>query len=184
MRETPPQVPEGPWAAVLRQALDPQPDARPASARALARALDEVTLRLPGFEEKRPYPGLASFTEEDAEYFFGREAEVEAVWKKLKRPRLLALIGPSGTGKSSFVRAGLLATPAAGLGGDRGHAGAPTLPVPGSGAGPGLLPATPTRCRSSCVSRSPTRRWVWCRGGASVTSTRSSWWTSSRSCSR
>jgi WD40 repeat protein len=109
VRETPPQVPEGPWAAVLRQALDLQPEARPASARALARALDEITLRLPGFEEERPYPGLASFTEEDAEYFFGREAEVEAVWKKLKRPRLLALIGPSGTGKSSFVRAGLLA---------------------------------------------------------------------------
>ena len=59
VRETPPQVPEGPWAAVLRQALDPQPDARHASARALARALEEVTLRLPGFEEKRPYPGLA-----------------------------------------------------------------------------------------------------------------------------
>jgi WD40 repeat protein len=110
VRETPPRVPEGPWAAVLKQALDPEPEARPASARALARALDEVTLRLPGFEEKRPYPGLASFTEEDAEYFFGREAEVEGVWKKLKRPRLLALIGPSGTGKSSFVRAGLLAT--------------------------------------------------------------------------
>jgi WD40 repeat protein len=110
VRETPPRVPEGPWAAVLRQALDPHPDARPPSARTLARALDEVTLRLPGFEEKRPYPGLASFTEEDAEYFFGREAEVEGLWKKLKRPRLLALIGPSGTGKSSFVRAGLLAT--------------------------------------------------------------------------
>jgi WD40 repeat protein len=110
VREAPPQVPEGPWAPVLRQALEPIPDARPTSARALARALDEVTLRLPGFEEKRPYPGLASFTEEDAEYFFGREAEVEALWKKLKRPRLLALIGPSGTGKSSFVRAGLLAT--------------------------------------------------------------------------
>jgi WD40 repeat protein len=36
--------------------------------------------------------------------------EVEAIWKKLKRPRLLALIGPSGAGKSSFLRAGLLPT--------------------------------------------------------------------------
>ena len=71
-------------------------------------ALEEVTLRSPGFEEKRPYPGLASFTAEDAEYFFGREVEVEGVWKKLKRPRLLALIGPSGAGKSSFLTAGLL----------------------------------------------------------------------------
>jgi hypothetical protein len=36
--------------------------------------------------------------------------EMEAVWKKLKRPRLLALIRPSGAGKSSFLRAGLLPT--------------------------------------------------------------------------
>jgi WD40 repeat protein len=36
--------------------------------------------------------------------------EVESLWKKMKRPRLLALIGPSGAGKSSFLRAGLLST--------------------------------------------------------------------------
>ena len=110
VRESPPRVPDGPWAAVLRQALDAQPERRHASARALAHALEEVTLRLPGFEERRPYPGLASFSAEDAEYFFGREVEVEAIWKKLKRPRLLGLIGPSGAGKSSFLRAGLLPT--------------------------------------------------------------------------
>ncbi len=110
VHESPPEVPESPWAEVLRTALDPDPEGRPASARALARALEEVTFRLPGFEEKRPFPGLSSFTEDDAEYFFGREAEVEAVWKKLRRPRLLALIGPSGTGKSSFIQAGLLPT--------------------------------------------------------------------------
>ena len=81
-----------------------------ASARALARALEEVTLRQPGLEDRHPYPGLAAFTERDAEYFFGRELEVEAVWKKLKRPRMLGLIGPSGAGKSSFLRAGLLPT--------------------------------------------------------------------------
>ena len=113
-RETPPRVPEGAWAGVLRQALDPRPEGRPASARALALALEQVTERLPGIEDKRPYPGLTSFTQADAEYFFGRELETEAVWKKLKRPRLLALIGPSGAGKSSFLRAGLLpALPAA-----------------------------------------------------------------------
>ena len=107
-RETPPRVPDGPWAAVLRQALAPNPSERPASARALARALEEATRRQPGFEGERPYPGLASVTEADAQYFFGRELEVEAVFGKLKRPRLLALLGPSGAGKSSFLRAGLL----------------------------------------------------------------------------
>jgi WD40 repeat protein/predicted Ser/Thr protein kinase len=110
VRQEPPQVPEGPWAPVLRQALSSERERRHATARALAHALDEVTHRLPGFEDKHPYPGLASFTAEDAEYFCGRELEVEAVWKKLKRPRLLALIGPSGAGKSSFLRAGLLPT--------------------------------------------------------------------------
>jgi WD40 repeat protein/predicted Ser/Thr protein kinase len=109
-RESPPRVPEGPWARVLRQALSSDRESRYPTARALARALDEETHRLPGFEAKHPYPGLASFTQEDAEYFFGREVEVEAVWKKLKRPRLLALIGPSGAGKSSFLSAGILPT--------------------------------------------------------------------------
>jgi serine/threonine protein kinase len=110
VRETPPRVPEGPWASVLRQALASDRENRQPTARALAGALDDVTHRLPGFEDKHPYPGLASFAEEDAEYFFGRELEVESVWKKLKRPRLLALIGPSGAGKNSFLRAGLLPT--------------------------------------------------------------------------
>ena len=110
VRQAPPQVPEGPWSAVLQRALASSRDGRYPSAHALARALEEVTLRLPGVEERHPYPGLAAFTEQDAEYFFGREVEVEAVWKKLKRPRLLGVIGPSGAGKSSFLRAGLLPT--------------------------------------------------------------------------
>ena len=59
-------------------------------------------------ETRGPYPGLSSFTEEDAELFFGREAEVEALWERVQRQRLLALIGPSGAGKTSFVRAGVI----------------------------------------------------------------------------
>ncbi len=60
-------------------------------------------------EGASPYPGLASFTEKDAEYFHGRESQVEAVWQKLRRGRLLAVAGPSGVGKTSFLRAGLIA---------------------------------------------------------------------------
>ncbi len=70
--------------------------------------LEEVAFRVEGAEHEDPYPGLASFQEEDAELFFGREAEVEALWKKLGQAHLLGLIGPSGSGKSSFVNAGLL----------------------------------------------------------------------------
>jgi WD40 repeat protein len=109
IRGDPPEVAETPWAPVIRRAVAADREARYASAFALARALEEVTLRAVGAEDARPYPGLASFNAEDAEYFFGREVEVEALWRKLRRPRLLGLIGPSGSGKSSFLRAGLLA---------------------------------------------------------------------------
>ena len=61
----------------------------------------------PEDEERNPYPGLAAFTEADAEDFFGREAEAAALWRKITSRRLLAVIGPSGVGKSSLLRAGV-----------------------------------------------------------------------------
>jgi WD40 repeat protein len=103
-----PELPDSPWAPVLTRAVARVAEQRHPSAAALARALEEVTVQVEGADDVQPYPGLASFTEEDAEYFFGRELEVEAMWKKLRRPHLLGLIGPSGAGKSSFLRAGLL----------------------------------------------------------------------------
>jgi DNA-binding winged helix-turn-helix (wHTH) protein len=59
-------------------------------------------------DERGPYPGLAAFTEDDAEFFFGRETEVTQLWRKLTTRRLLAVIGPSGVGKSSLLHAGLI----------------------------------------------------------------------------
>ena len=58
-------------------------------------------------QEHNPYPGLASFTEADADRFFGRETEAAALWRKITSQRLLAVIGPSGVGKSSLLRAGV-----------------------------------------------------------------------------
>jgi WD40 repeat protein len=57
--------------------------------------------------EVSPYPGLAPFKREQAGFFFGREVEVEAMWKKLREHSLLGLIGSTGSGKTSFIRAGL-----------------------------------------------------------------------------
>ena len=59
-------------------------------------------------DQSNPYPGLAAFTEKDAEFFFGRESEVAQMWRKLTSRRLLAVIGPSGVGKTSFLRAGVI----------------------------------------------------------------------------
>lgn len=55
-----------------------------------------------------PYLGLRPFEEEDARFFFGREDDVAALVERLKDRRFVAVFGPSGSGKSSLVRAGLV----------------------------------------------------------------------------
>jgi hypothetical protein len=63
---------------------------------------------------ERPYPGLRAFELEDAPLFFGRDAHVDQCVARLQQSRFLAVVGSSGAGKSSLVRAGLL--PALSLG--------------------------------------------------------------------
>jgi WD40 repeat protein len=55
-----------------------------------------------------PYPGLAPFQEHDAARFFGRDREIDEVLDRLATRHLLAVIGVSGCGKSSLVRAGVI----------------------------------------------------------------------------
>ncbi|MGH8887788.1 MAG: AAA family ATPase, partial [Egibacteraceae bacterium] len=55
-----------------------------------------------------PYMGLAAFQAEDAEWFFGREQLVAELTARLSETSFLAVVGPSGSGKSSVLRAGLL----------------------------------------------------------------------------
>lgn len=55
-----------------------------------------------------PYLGLDAFSEAHADMFFGRRRLVAEVVERLGDQRLLAIGGPSGSGKSSFVRAGLI----------------------------------------------------------------------------
>ena len=61
---------------------------------------------------RNPYRGLRAFDEADAEDYFGRAALIDEVTERLSgsglRSRLVLLVGASGTGKSSAVRAGLL----------------------------------------------------------------------------
>ena len=108
IRDDPPTLSDTPWRTALAKAVAPRPADRYPTARAFSRALEEVVLRVHEADGETPYLGLASFTEDDADFFFGREAEVEALWKKLSQANLLAVIGASGAGKSSFVRAGVI----------------------------------------------------------------------------
>jgi WD40 repeat protein/DNA-binding SARP family transcriptional activator len=62
-----------------------------------------------------PYKGLASFGTSDTEYFFGRERLVAELVARLVGAPLLGVVGPSGSGKSSVLRAGLLPALAAGV---------------------------------------------------------------------
>ena len=55
-----------------------------------------------------PYPGLRPFQPDDSEYFFGRDAQVDDVVARLRDKRFVAVIGGSGSGKSSLVLAGAI----------------------------------------------------------------------------
>jgi len=57
-----------------------------------------------------PYRGLFAFREEDARYFFGREDFVDQLLTAAYQRSLVAVVGPSGSGKSSVIHAGLVAT--------------------------------------------------------------------------
>jgi WD40 repeat protein len=62
-----------------------------------------------------PYPGLRPFRRDESEFFFGREEQVDQLLERLQGAHLVAVVGTSGCGKSSLVRAGLLAALEAGF---------------------------------------------------------------------
>jgi WD40 repeat protein len=59
-------------------------------------------------DEDCPYVGLRAFQAEDAEMFFGREQLTGELVSRVRAGRFLAVFGPSGSGKSSLLRAGLV----------------------------------------------------------------------------
>ena len=62
-----------------------------------------------------PFPGLRAFEEEEDILFFGREKQIDELLRKLRTSRFLAIIGSSGSGKSSLVKSGLLPSLHSGL---------------------------------------------------------------------
>jgi uncharacterized protein YjbI with pentapeptide repeats/energy-coupling factor transporter ATP-binding protein EcfA2 len=62
----------------------------------------------PEDETIEPYRGLAPFTPETARFFYGREDEIQTLVQRVQTHAFVPLIGASGSGKSSLVRAGLV----------------------------------------------------------------------------
>lgn len=60
------------------------------------------------FERKNPYLGLSAFEAEQEKYFYGREEAVRMLITHLTNSRFLSILGYSGSGKSSLIKAGLL----------------------------------------------------------------------------
>ena len=114
VREKHPELPAA-LDGVIQRATAKDPNERYPSASALAedyrRAL-QLDAYVPEEDIYNPYKGLRAFQEADAEDFFGREALTGQLLAHLASPgragRFLAVVGPSGSGKSSVVKAGLV----------------------------------------------------------------------------
>jgi len=106
----PPDVPRE-LIHVIDRCLLKTKDQRWQSAAELLAALE---LFLPGRRtqtlqiDESPYAGLSSFQESDAGKFFGRNREIAAMVTRIRDCPMMAVVGSSGAGKSSFVRAGVV----------------------------------------------------------------------------
>jgi hypothetical protein len=109
---------------------------------------DKLGLHLKA-DERDPFKGLESYGIDDADLLYGREqerreaiAELKAVWADARRPNALCILGASGSGKSSFLKAGLFADlqrPV--IGG--GHVGVVLLPKDLAEAAPPTVDGVP-----------------------------------------
>jgi hypothetical protein len=69
----------------------------------MSQAIDQQVLTTPN-----PFPGLRPFKIEESHLFFGREGQSDEVLLKLSKSRFVGVIGPSGSGKSSFIYCGVM----------------------------------------------------------------------------
>jgi DNA-binding SARP family transcriptional activator/serine/threonine protein kinase/WD40 repeat protein len=111
-------IADGPASAVVGRATDPDPGRRHQSIDDLISELRDA-FSVPGstatfVPTRNPYRGLEAFEQADADDFYGRDRSVTEMVAVLQHEPLLIVVGPSGIGKSSAVKAGLLTALAAG----------------------------------------------------------------------
>ncbi|MCG8418494.1 MAG: protein kinase [Proteobacteria bacterium] len=98
-------------AALIERCLCKRKENRIASAAELVAELERLA---PGREalvlgrDESPFTGLAAFQETESNRFFGRNREIASVVAQLHNQPLVTLVGPSGSGKSSLIRAGVI----------------------------------------------------------------------------
>jgi WD40 repeat protein len=108
------------WHEVIEQGMALDPKARftcmeewraaihDALAQEAAAAPEDQPTELVEATVSCPYKGLAAYQPEDARRFFGRESLIDDLARRLRLQKVLVVGGPSGSGKSSLVRAGLI----------------------------------------------------------------------------
>jgi WD40 repeat protein/serine/threonine protein kinase len=94
---------------LIADCLEKDPAERPTAAQVVER-LEQLVYRRRQFlgDSKSPFPGLMPFSERYADFFFGRESEIDAFLERMRQVSVLPVVGPSGAGKSSFVEAGVI----------------------------------------------------------------------------
>lgn len=106
-------IPNLPGLTQLHWIETTEPTASESLAKILS-ALDGDAAKKPSepWRTINPYRGLLALEEQDAEFFFGREAKTNEILGSIvaAKERLIALIGNSGVGKTSLVQAGLIAS--------------------------------------------------------------------------
>lgn len=113
LRALAPDTP-APLVALVDAMLAPRRVDRPRSIDAVVLEIERIRSILSGRprllppEDDGPFRGLARFEEADRDVFFGRSTEVAAIVELLRSRPVVALVGASGTGKSSLARAGVL----------------------------------------------------------------------------
>lgn len=104
----------GPLADIINHCLEIHLDKRLASAAELLAAFEPLAVGQRSVDAAEqtstdnPYVGLAAFQEGDSARFFGRDPDIARLLHQLRNRHLIAVVGASGSGKSSLIRAGVI----------------------------------------------------------------------------